>query len=430
MSIALRGILNRLGSLLLAFLLAVAVWIAASLQSDPFTKLEFANVPIQVVNQPGDTVILNQDEVATRLSVEAYAATSVLAELSVSDFSATMDLAAVEPGMPTIVPITVSCTNESVRIQGITPEAETVHLEYVLALTLPIEIDVKGQVATGYQTSRPTLRPDYVTVTGPEPYLAGVTRATGSIDIQGANEDVVETVTVFPEGADGAPVSGIEWNPRQTEVQIGVRTRVGYKPSVEVVPDIRGDPAAGYRRGSVTVAPSTVTLKGQPAELDKLPGFVMTLPVSITEATGALTQRTPLTVPEKIQVVETNFVTVTVEILPILSSLNLTSTVEIRGLRPGWIATPSPGEVNVVLEGPEAVLTELAIDDVQVMLNLFGYALGVHRVEPDVLAPGTVTVVNVIPETIEVVISPSPTPTPTLTIAPTEAPSPSQTTAP
>jgi hypothetical protein len=43
----------------------------------------------------------------------------------------------------------------------------------------------------------------------------------------------------------------------------------------------------------------------------------------------------------------------------------------------------------------------------------------VHRVVPDVLAPEGVTVVNVIPETVEVVLSLIPPPTPTVTVTPT-----------
>jgi hypothetical protein len=37
----------------------------------------------------------------------------------------------------------------------------------------------------------------------------------------------------------------------------------------------------------------------------------------------------------------------------------------------------------------------------------------VHRVKPVVLVPAGVTVVSVIPETVEVVITPEPAPTPT-----------------
>jgi YbbR domain-containing protein len=282
-----------------------------------------------------------------------------------------------------------------------------------------VTIEMEGQIATGYQSSDPVVIPGAVEVHGPEPLLAEVVSVGGTVDVNGAREDVVEKVRVTPIDADGRLVPGLDWTPDQVEVRVEVRRKLGYKPDVEVVPDLRGDPAPGYRLGSVSVDPSTVTLAGVPAVLDELPGFVETLPISVTNATADLLEHSPLTVPNTVVVVGVDYVTVTVEVLAIQSSRAMTSAVEIQGVRPGWIATPSPPVVDVILEGPDATLAAMGQDDLRVIIDLFNYSLGVHRVEPDVLVPEGVTVVSIIPETIEVAIVPTPTPTPTLTVTPT-----------
>lgn len=417
MSNPLRQFLNNLGSMILALLLAFAVWIAATLQDNPFAEREFSNVPLTLVDQPVDSTLF--EPITDRVIVTVRAPDSVLRDLRASNFEATMDLAAVQPGIPTSVPVQVVCDNESVRIQGWDPKEQTVHLEAVRTITVPVEIAVQGQVATGYQSVRPAIVPNQVAIRGPESYLAKVVSISGGIDVEGAKEDIVKEVSVSPLDADGKLVPGLQWNPERVEVEVAVRRRLGYKPDVEVVPDLRGNPAAGYRLGSVSVEPSTVTLAGLPSVLDELPGFVETLPISITDATQNLSQRAPLTVPNNVVVVGVNYVTVTLEVLAIESSRAMTAVVEVQGLRIGWVATPSPRVVDVILEGPDAVLAELAPDSLQIILNLFDLDLGVHRVGPDVLAPDGVNVVSVIPETIEVVIEPAPTPTPTLTVTPT-----------
>jgi YbbR domain-containing protein len=278
-----------------------------------------------------------------------------------------------------------------------------------------------GQVATGYQSVPPVITPSKVTIQGPMPLLTEVVSVTGSVDLQGAKDNIVEKIVVTPVGADGKAVQGLQWTPDRVEVRVGVRRKVGYKPDVEVVPDLRGQPASGYRLGSVIVDPSTVTLAGLPSVLDSLPGFVETMPISVTDATQNLTVRSLLTVPNNVVVVDVNYVTVTVDVLPIQSSKAMTGTVEIQGVGPGLIVTPSPKQVDMILEGPDAILVALKPGDLQVVVNVFGLTPGVHRVAPDVLAPEGVTVVSVIPETIEVMIDmiPSPTPvpiTPTLTV--------------
>jgi len=416
---ALRQFVSNLGSFILALLLAFTVWIAATLQNDPFSPRDFPNVPVTLVNQPENTILFNESDFSETTAITARAPESVLAELRTSDFSATMDLAGVQPGTPTSVPIEITCTNEAVRIESWFPSRQTVHLEYLKTVTLPVTIEIQGQIAIGYQSFDAVVLPSVVEVHGPEPLLVGVVSMSGSVNVDGARADVVEKVRVIPLDAEGRLVSGLDWTPAQVEVRVGVRRRLGYKPDVEVVPDLRGDPALGYRLGSVSVDPSTVTLAGVPAVLDELPGFVETLPISVTGATAELLEHSPLKVPNTVVVVGVDYVTVTVEVLAIQSSRAMTSAVDIQGVRPGWIATPSPGVVDVILEGPDAILAAMEQDDLLVIVNLFNYSLGVHRVEPEVIVPEGVIVVSIIPETIEVAITPTPTPTPTLTVTPT-----------
>jgi len=414
-----RNWVNNLGTIILALLLAFVIWIAAKLQDDPFTTQQFSNVPLEVVNQPKDTVLY--EEVVERIAVTVRAPASVLQELKLASFKATLNLASVLPDVRATVPISVAIDSKDVRIQAVEPAQQTVLLEPIQTSTMPVTLEVSGEAATGYQAISPLLTPDQVSIRGPASLLTQVVSVTGSINVDGAKEDLVEQVAVLPVDADGRPLTELQWSPQRVEVRIGVQRKVGYKPDVEVVPDLRGEPAPGYRLGSVTVTPSTVTLAGLPSVLNSLPGFIETLPISVTGATENLSVRSLLTVPVSVVVVDANYVTVLVDVLPIQSSRALTHTVEIEGVRPGWLATASPPVVDVILEGPDAVLAGLTPDDIQIRVNVFGLDAGTHRLTPEVLAPEGVTVVSIIPETVEVVLQPEPTrppPTPTPTISP------------
>jgi YbbR domain-containing protein len=406
-----RRLLSRLGTVILSLLLAFVIWIAATLQADPFVTGQFTNLQITLVGQPADTVVIEPtSETAT---VRVRAPQSVLQSLTPSDFTATMDVSKVEVGNPMPVPVNIVADNRAVRIEAISPAQQTVHLEAVGTLVMSVTIDLRGEVATGFQILRPTVSPDSVIVKGPVSILDHVAAVSGTLSVQGVRESVSAKVEVVPRDADGKPVTAVDWTPKQVEVQVGVRKKVGFKPDVTVIPDVRGDPAPGYRQGSVVVEPSTVVLAGLPSVLDQLPAFVMTEPVSVTGATQNLTVRTTLTVPNGIMVVNVQFVTVTLEILPIESSRIVTSAIEVQGLRSNLTATFSPDVVQVILVGPDPVLAALKPNDVRLIVDLFGYTVGVHRVKPVVLVPAGVTVVSVIPATLEVVIVSEPAPTPT-----------------
>jgi hypothetical protein len=124
-------------------------------------------------------------------------------------------------------------------------------------------------------------------------------------------------------------------------------------------------------------------------------------------------------VPTDVGVVEASYVTVTVQILPILGTRTLTGTMELIRVPAGMKATPVPSEIVITLQGPDAKLSALKPDDILVVLDLRGYSKGIHLVTPDVLAPEGIRVLTVDPETIAVLIEPLPTPTPLPTPAPT-----------
>jgi YbbR domain-containing protein len=239
------------------------------------------------------------------------------------------------------------------------------------------------------------------------------------LESAGAREDVVSAIPLVVVDAQGEPVVDLEPSPNEVVARLTVRRKLGFKPEVEVIPDLRGSPAPGYRLGSVSVDPQTVTLTGLPSVLDEMPSFVETLPISVTGATEDLEERTTLTVPPGVLVYGQKYVWIVVEVFPIESSRALTAAAEMEGVPLGWVATPSPAEVDVIVEGPDAILAGLGQGDVRVILSMFGFPLGIHRVEPQVLAPEGVRVVSVIPETIEVAIEQAPTPTPADSPTPT-----------
>ena len=419
----LRPLWNNLSSIILALLLAVAVWIAATLQNDPFGVRKFAAVPIAPLNQPDDTVFFDGDP--AWVTVEARAQQSVLETLKVSDFIAEMDLSLVEPGGPASVPISVTTTVQAVRIESFEPLEQVVHLEALGSVSIPIDIEMEGQVATGYYaSSQIEVTPREVIVYGPEPYLEEIASASGSVNVEAANTDVFESVPITLRNANGELVTGVDWAPEQIEVHVSVLRRVGYKPEVLVVPDVRGDPAPGYRRGSMVVVPSTITLAGPPLVLNDLPGFVRTEAITITGMTQVLTERIPLSMPSNIVAVGVNYVTVTVSILPVLSSRAMTSTVGVQGMGEGYTAVLSPDTIDVILTGPDAVLAELRPDDIQVFVNLFDLELGTHRIEPIVLYPEELDLESVIPGTIQVVIQLEATPPPPTSMPPVDETSP------
>jgi len=90
--------LGRLGTLTLAFILAVIVWVVAMQQQNPIITLLISGVPVTVQNLPPDLVYAEQQPpLPTSVDIRVRGPQGILNTLSPSDFTANIDLS--EAGM-------------------------------------------------------------------------------------------------------------------------------------------------------------------------------------------------------------------------------------------------------------------------------------------------------------------------------------------
>ena len=174
--------------------------------------------------------------------------------------------------------------------------------------------------------------------------------------------------------------------------------------------ETEGNLRNGFRISNVSVFPRTVTLfSNDPDLVDELPGFISTLPLDLTDASGDIESRISLDLPDGVVLVgDEQSVQVIIGIAAIESGLTLRVPIEIIGLTPGLEAAVSPEFVDVFLFGDLSELENLNSDDIRVFVNLTDLEVGSHLVSPqEEILPENVVVDAISPDTIQVVISES-----------------------
>jgi YbbR domain-containing protein len=149
--------------------------------------------------------------------------------------------------------------------------------------------------------------------------------------------------------------------------------------------------------------------------VNELPGVVETEPLSLQNVQEDINTRLALNLPEGISIVGKQTVLIQAGVSPIESSITLGGEkVEIIGLGKGLTAQVSPTSVDVILSGPLSILDMLTREDVKITVDLTGLTAGTHQIIPKVeVLIGDVIVESILPNTIEVVITPIGTPTAT-----------------
>lgn len=414
-----RWLVGNFPLMLMALILATLAWFVAVEQTNPTVERRFSQpIPVTASNLPEDLVIVGPfDE---RVQVTVRTTQSVWDSLRVEDFDAVADLSGLGRGTHE-VPVAVELDKEPTRITERDPQTVVVELDSRASPTVPVRIETEGRPAIGYVPRPKVVEPKEVTVVGPTSYVTRVVGAFATLSIQGAEEDIEETLRVRPRDEEGNSVPYVSLTPETVEVRIPVEPS-GYHTTLAVKAVLTGEIASGYRITDISIDPPTVTVFGDPDDLAALEqGFIETKPIAVEGGQDDVVVRPGLSTPPEVTLVPGQQVEVHVFVEAIQSSVTITNTPEIQGLEPGYTATVSPDTVQVILSGPLPRLESLTPDDVRLVLDLFELPVGTHQIEPEVIAPAEITAQGVIPATVQVRISELAdlTPTPRITTSAT-----------
>jgi YbbR domain-containing protein len=427
----LRWLGKNVGTLLLAFLLAMAVWISAVLSADPNVERPLARtVPIEFMGKdPGLKIMGN---VPSEVQLTFVAPQSVWDQLDnqADSISVWVDLSNLSPGEYEL-PVQVQIHLGLARLVKQDPEVVQIELESLVSQSLPVSLMISGEPPLGYKADEPQLDPSTVTISGPVSLVEKVVETRAQLNIDGAIQTITQTVTIVPLDQDGRVVTGVTLLPTMVKVNQPVNLLGGYR-NVIVKVVTTGNVASGYRLTNYFVSPSSVIVfSSDPKLVNALPGYVETQPLDLTGADDDFEALLELDLPTGVSVVTDAKVLVQVSIAAIESSMTVSLPVEITGLAPGLEGQIAPATVDIIIAGPVPVLNKLKPTDIRVKVDLSDYGIGVHQVIPEVdFLPERIQKVSILPATVEVTIVNAPTstspsstpPVPSLTPVPTRKP--------
>jgi YbbR domain-containing protein len=401
---------ENLGTWLLAIVLALIVWLIAITEEDPLQTGEFyTEIPVTAQDLPEELQTV-QDLESLLITPVLRAPRSSWQELTVGDFLAYVDMSGLEPGTHTL-PVYIEVSDPQVKVLNSGTTELEIQLDRVITKTVPIRVEVADSPAFGYEWEQPYFTPVTATVSGPAALAEQVVVAEATMYLRNADSQVERVVGLTPQNARGQFVSGLDIAPRVVRVVVPINPWQGRK-EVAVRPNLEGQPAVGYRLGSIEVEPSTIILLGDNEVLNRIPGFVETEPLLLDGATEEISEQLRLMLPEGVTAIGGDTVSVRASVIPIEGGATLKREPEVENLGPNLKSNVALETVDVILRGPLTQLEGLAPDDVHVILDLEGLLPGSHIVRPRIILPEGISLEGVLPETVEVVITSLATPTP------------------
>ncbi|NLV74265.1 MAG: hypothetical protein GXY52_06245 [Chloroflexi bacterium] len=416
---------DNLISALLALLLAVVVWVSASLANDrPRVDYFPQAIPIEVINLPEGMILTTELEKTARVRIRAFETS--WGSLTASSFRAVVDLEGFDLGTGT-APVRVTSSDRMVSVLEAQPATVYVDLQALATCEMTVTANLQNvtDLPLGYSATISHVTPSTISVQGPVSLVNAITELQAVVPLNGQRSSSAHTVDVRAFNADGEEVSGVKFAPSTVLVEVTIERQLNYR-DVAVRALTTGHPASGYYIAGVTVDPGTVTLVGPPNVVADMPGLIATQGViDITGATKTVVQYMPLELPSGVSIYTEDGtprqnVFVTIQIAPVMGGSTMELPLEVRKLGEGLSAHLSVPSVDAIITGPTAALDNLTPALMEAYVDLSGLDVGKYQVRPVVLVRNTpdaalrdLLVTSISPESIEVKITKSaPTPTP------------------
>ena len=427
--------------LVLALGLGFALWVFVSYTRNPDLNTSFDSVPVNITGRSPGLVVVDKDGIPraglppVQVTVETDAET--LKNVQQSALRAFVDLNGLGPGEHQVQVNVDSNRSDLKRLSfSAKPEFLPIRLEQEITRTVPLTVEVTGNVPFSFEAGRPRLTVQdqpatAVQVRGPQGLVERVkiVRAIADIDRLTANYSSPRPLAALD--AAGQEVKGVTIEPDEVNVLVPIGSSAGIK-RVPVLPQVVGQPASGFIVIGVAIDPEFVRLTGSSGPLDDVQN-ISTGQVDIEGASKTISRTVALQVPANTGLGsgEPNTAIVTVRIEPIVRPFQVTLPVPVQvvDVADALLVSLSPQIVQLTMVGTAGQLAALDPATLQGTVSARGFGSGTYTIEPTFQLPPGVTIVDPRPKvTLTLRLPPSPTPsvTPTEPATPT-APQPTPT---
>ncbi len=426
--------------LIFAIFLSFALWIYVSYEENPDRSTSFEGMPVQVQDVPSGLVIVDQEGLPrpdqttlSSVNLVVKADQETLTKLSQRHLNPLIDLSGLSPGDHQ-VPVNVELNRTDLRMNNFSsiapdPEFIQVRLEQVITKTVPLTIEVQGNLPSSFERGEPEVTFNgknirTVEVRGPQNRVSRVASTQAIANIEQLSTNYVAFRDLEAVDANEDLVEGVELDPSTVRVFVPIRSVVGLK-RVPVLGAIEGLPASGYVVADVTSDPPLITITGSSRSLDEI-DQVETRPVDISGATEVVTGKVKLNLPLGVSShrSDDSSILVTVEIMPILRpfQVELPFTVKLVGNTRQLVEQYNPEIIMLSVSGFSPSLTEIDKSRLVATVDVEGLSPGSYSLTPDIDLPdGLQLQDNVSQVNVTLGLPPTLTPTSMPTLSPSLA---------
>lgn len=270
-------ILKNWGLKIMAVLIAFVVWFLVANIEDYSITRTITGIPVEIMNEEA---ITGQDMVyeivqGKTVDIKVEGRRSVVEKLTVDDFAATADLS--ELSITNSVQINVDAANAAIRKEiniSVVDSMMKVEIEERGEQKLPISVVTVGDTQEGYAVVSAAATPNMVTITGAASKVKDIKTVRVEIDVEGLNTSISTRGELILLDADGEVIDTDKITTNISTVGVQVTIQKTKEVPIQILPT--GNVAEGYSiAGDIEFQPTTVLIAGDEGRLRSIHEIVI-----------------------------------------------------------------------------------------------------------------------------------------------------------
>ena len=389
-----KWIKNNTATKFMALAVSILLWAMVHIDSGapapPTTSYNTKSIEVKIQTYGFDDSRYALTGISTdRVTLQVKGRRSDITTIFAEEYKVKLDLSSVkQPGTHTL-PLTYSLPR-GVELVSMDPTMVTVTVEERMSKAVPVSIGTKGKFSPDYRLGSPVkIEPGTVEVTLPESELARLSQVRGTVDLDGADTNIVEKrVKLAAYDKEGNVMEDALIVPESVAVEVPVEAAF---VTVPLEMEYTGRLPEGLVLSKVTPKVTEVRLYGSKEALAGAKSYTgATVHLENVTKSGTTVLTADLTPPEGFEKIEPSSIEVEVTAVSYGERVINGIPISLKGVSSDMeavITEPKTQSMSMTLTGAPDLLNSLQPSDIGLTANMAGLKAGVHEIQLQVTLP-------------------------------------------
>ena len=382
---------NKLGMLLLSFVIGFGLWLYVITVVSPGSKDTFYNVPVQlqgesVLEDRGLIIVSDKNPTVT---LELGGNRSDLIKLDRNNITVIADLSRIYDAGEHLLTYSIaypgSVASNAIEERSRTPGMISLNVEKLIRKEIPVNVEYSGAVPEFCIADKVNAELNHkgVIVEGPASVISQITQAMITVDIEGRTESFSESYRYSLCDKDGNAVDA--QLVRTNVAEVNLTLKIQHVKEIQLRVEVIDGGGATEETTTIILGVPSIKVAGSAAALETMADVLTVGTIDLGTQLRDTTIRYPLSLPPGItNLSDLTEIPVTIQFPTLLTTTFEVTNIQIVNVPEGMEVEMLTQKLTVRVRGLRELVESMTADDIIVVVDLAGSDMGTFTVKPTI----------------------------------------------